>query len=165
MSDELDDGIELYPPWKEALSAFGRAGFTYGDTIPRQWFERALGMELLADNVPVLPAVYERQQFFFLQNFYPLRDAILATHQMWLDSNQRGGYLIVPPHEQAERAQEQLTKEVKSALRKGADRIRHTNVARLDDAQRREYNDRLSKVLGMAQLFQMRRRLPFDDDE
>lgn len=165
MSDEMEEQIELYPPWREAVKAFEQGGFTYGDTMPRAWFIRAIGMEVLPDDAKMTPEQYNRYELAVLQQFTSFREAVLEKYQKWLVTDNAGGYTIVPPHEQATRAYEQMTRDIKAALRKGGARIQHTNVARLTDQQRADYADKLGKAASLAALFKARRALPFEDDE
>lgn len=164
MSDEqTDDGVELYPPWKEALKAFDAAGYSYGDLLTREWFVRAIGMEPLAPTTRLTETEHNRYELALLQQFTPFRNAILETYQMDLVSDQRGAYIIINPAQQAQRGYKDMTSGVKREMRRGMSRIKNVNVGRLTATERQAYMDVLANAGALALRLDQTRRLPMDE--
>lgn len=166
---ELDETIDagtpdLYPPWKEALKAFTAAGHSYGEILTRADLERAFGMSPIEEDTQVTWAQAQRRNLEWLNNFTPFRAAVLETLQMDLVTDRSGGYIIIPPKEQAKRALRDMIAAVKRELRRGYDRIRHTNTALLTAQERAEMNDSIAHAARLLDLFRPRRKLPMEDD-
>ena len=159
-----EGGVELYPPWKEALKAFEAEGHTYGGNITREWFARAAGLNLPGPNERLTPREYQDAQFQWLQQFYPFRDAVLERLQMDLVTDYAGGYLIIAARDQTDRAIKDGTSEIKRAIRRMAARVKHTNVAILTGEERQRYIDALGKAAELESTLGQRRRLLFDEE-
>lgn len=163
MSDELTDNVELYPPWKEALKAFERAGFTYGDLITKDWFVKAIGMEPLGDRM-MSERDFNRHELAILQQFKPFRDKVLEQYQMDLVSDRAGAYIVIAPKDQPERAYRDMSSGIERELRRALSRMRNVNTARLTAEERQRAMDTYAKAAALAHAMTPRKRLPFDDD-
>lgn len=164
--EENGDGIELYPPWKEALAAFERAKYTYGALISREWFARAFGLMPPEEDRRYTPKEIQTYELAFLSNMTALREAVLEQHRMYLVSDQRGSYLIVPPNEQAPRAMREMQRKLGVAIDKCIAVLRNIEVAMLTDEERQRHIDLLTKALDTQfRLSHRRRELPDEDDE
>lgn len=162
--DEMDDQIDLYPPWKEALNAFRSAGFTHGSVFPKEWFERAIGLTPLAPDARLTRAEYDQHDLFFLHQFRHFRTALLTEHKMNLVTNNNGTYTIILPSEQADRAVADMVKALRKALARGASEIENVDVSRLTASERQQWVDALAKALDLQHRMGIRRVLPMSDD-
>ena len=156
--------LDLYPPWKEALKAFAAAEHSYGEILSRAELERSFGMAPISDDTSLTWAQAQRRNLDWLSNFTPFRAAVLETLQMDLVTDRSGGYVIIPPKDQAKRALRDMVAAVKRELRRGNDRIRNTNTSLLTAQERAEMMDSLAKAAELMAMMTPRRRLPMDDD-
>lgn len=166
MSDEpMDDGtLDIFPPWKQAVEAFCKAGHEYGELLPREELERALGIEPLPGDAVLTVDAFQKRQFAWLQQFYPFRDGVLERCQMDLRSDGSGNYVIALPKDQAEQAYKDMVRGIKRALRAGRGRIVNVNMSLLSMQERQKATDIAVKAAMIAGLMS-RRVLPGDDEE
>lgn len=149
---------KLYPAWREALSQLELAGIAPGQTIDREWVERAFGIEPAAT-----VADYEKNRQLFRKFFWELRTELLKKHRLLLRAVNGVGYEVIHPRRQTARAMADRGEEVARALQKLADEISYVRTEELDDAQRKANLDAQAKVgalIGMA-----RKKLAFGDDK
>lgn len=165
MSDEQEEPIELYPPWKEALKAFAAEGFSHGDLLTKEWFCRAIGIDMPAPDARLTLHELNRFELMLLQQFKPFREKVLEQYQMDLVSDRAGAYLIVSPKDQADRAFRDMTSGIKRELRRGLQRIKNTNTTLLTAEERQRLMDTYARAGALAQSMALRRRLPLDEDE
>lgn len=165
MSDELDEGLNLYPPWKEALKAFEAHGYSYGDLLTKEWFIRAIGMDVPESGARFTMEQLNRFELSILQQFKPFRTAVLEKFQMDLVSDRAGAYIIIAPKDQPERAYRDLTTGIKREMDRGLARIRNVNTGRLTAQERAALMDVMAKAADLAARMGSRRALPMDSDE
>jgi hypothetical protein len=155
---DMTEDLELYPPWKEALRAFIRADFTYGDLISREWFAEAFGLTPPDDSRRYTHKELQDYDLALLQNMTAFKDALLRQEQMDLISDQRGSYYVIQPSEQATRALRDMTRRIKNEVNKGVARIQHVDMRRLTAEERQQHMDTLTKALDVQFRLDMRRR-------
>jgi hypothetical protein len=164
--EELEDNVELYPPWKEALKAFEREGFSYGDLITRDWFSRAIGIAPPADDARLTLRELNRYELTLLNQFQPFRRAILEKFQMDLVSDRAGAYLIIAPKDQPDRAWRDLESGIKREFERALARIKNVNTARLTTEERQQAMDTYAKAADLAsRMVVKRRQLPLDGED
>ena len=163
-NEELDEGLNLYPPWKEALKAFEERGYTYGDLLTKEWFIRAIGMDVPAPDARFTIEQLNRFELSILQQFKPFRTAVLEKFQMDLVSDRAGAYLIIAPKDQPERALRDMNTGIKREMDRGLARIRNVNAARLTAQERQQFMDVMAKAADMASRISGRRALPMDEE-
>lgn len=161
--NELNDGVELYPAWRQALIRFKETGFTYGDLIPHSWFYEALNIEIPDDQMPA--GKYQKLKLQWLSQFKPFQSALLEQRQMDLVSEPGLGYVIMPPSEQGKRAYSDGLGEIKKAIRRMTDRMVNTNLALVDHEQRKEHADMLARAGMLRGMLRQARQLPAPADE
>ena len=150
-----DDDLELYPAWREALKRWPSAGFTWGDTVPHEWFYEAFALPVVVDTMTVKQAEVIRLKF--LGQFESFRRALLEEHRMDL-ANVRGyGYEIVTPAEASRRAFDDGIAEIKKTLRTLARRLTFVPLGQLTDEQRRENADLLARSSTLRRMFGFKR--------
>lgn len=166
MSDETEEIIELYPPWKEALKAFEAAGFSYGDLVTKDWFCQTIGVKPLAPTDRLTEYELNRRELTILNQFKPFRDKILEKFQMDLVSDRAGAYIIMAPKDQAGRAWKDMESGIKREFERALARIKNVNTGRLTAEERQKTMDTYAKAADLAsRLTTKRRRLPLDDEE
>jgi hypothetical protein len=154
-ADGDDEGLGLYPAWREALKHWPSAGFTWGDTIPHEWFYEAFELQPVVDTMTVRQA--EAIRLKFLGQFESFRRALLEEHRMDL-ANVRGyGYEIVTPAEASRRAFDDGIAEIKKALRTMARRLIFVPTGQLTDEQRRENADLMARSSTLRRMFGFKR--------
>ena len=132
---------KLYPAWREALSQLEQAGIAPGQTIDREWVERAFGIE-----PAVTVADYEKNRQLFRRFFWDLRTELLKKHRLLLRAVNGVGYEVIHPQHQTARAMQDRGEEVARALQKLADEISYVRTEELDNAQRKANLDAQAKV-------------------
>lgn len=167
MADEFlnDDNVELYPPWKEALEAFERAGYAYGDVVTREWFCQVIGLQPLPRDARLTIDEYQKRELTILQQFTEFKAKVLERFQMDLVTDRAGAYLIIAPREQGERAYKDMETGIKREMRKGLNRIKNVNTEQLSATERQKLMDLYAKAADLAQRTRMARRLPMDDTD
>jgi hypothetical protein len=156
--EDMIEDLELYPPWKEALRTFVRAGFTYGDLIPREWFAEAFGLTPPDESRRYTHKELQDYDLALLQNMTAFKEALLQQEQMDLISDQRGSYFVIRPSEQAARALRDMNRRIKNEVGKGLARIQHVDMSQLTTEERRQHMDTLTKAMDMQFRLDMRRR-------
>lgn len=163
MSDELDDNVELYPIWRQALVKFKDAGFTYDEIVPHEWFYNAFDLVMPPEDMPLKAA--ERVKLAWLGQFDKLKAALLEQHQIALVSEPGLGYRIVPPRDQSKVALATAVADYKKATRKMVDMATHVNTAMLSADERRQHTDNLARIGAFSTMFRRTRTLPDLDQE
>lgn len=149
MSDTPD--LDLYPAWREALKQWPSSGFTWGDTIPHEWFYEAFRLEPVRDEMTVKEA--ESIRLKFLGQFESFRRALLEEHRQDLCSVRGYGYEIVTPAEASRRATDDEMHEVRKAMRNLRRRLTFVALEQMTDEQRRENADLLARAASLGRMF------------
>lgn len=149
-TNETAGEAEYHPAWREVLHRWPTTGFTWGDTIPHDWFYKAFNLTPITDGMTIKQA--EVIRFKFLGQFESLRRALLEEYRMDLVSVRGYGYEIVTPAEASRRAYEEEMYEIRKAMRNMARRLRFVPIAQLTDEQRRENTDLLVRAAGLRQM-------------
>lgn len=131
------------PAWytqaaEQAYRKFVLEGKTYGSLLTHGWLYDALGVQ----DPKTVNGGYDAIQkatFTFASAQAAFSKLLLISHQMALDNVRGNGWRVVMPNEQAKWAMSEGMDEVQSALSKMSSRIKHTNTALLDRAQRQDY--------------------------
>lgn len=163
MQDELDDNLQLYPSWRQALVRFRDAGFKPGDILPHAWLYEQFECEALND--PRISWEQARKlQLKLLSQFQPFREALLDQDQIDLQSVAGVGYELVPPPDQSRRAVKDTVNDIEKVMRKGIARATNVNTAMLTAEQRRDHADNLARLGMLRQMLKRPRELPPPDD-
>lgn len=136
--------LALHPAWREALRDWPNSGFTWGDTIPHEWFYTAFNLPTVRPMMSVAEA--EKIRLKFLTQFEAFRRALLEEYRMDLVSVRGYGYEIVTPAEASRRAYDEEMHEITKAIRNLGRRLTYVSVGQLTDEQRRENADLLARA-------------------
>lgn len=165
MSDELlDDGVDIYPVWRQALLKFKAAGFAHDEVVSHAWFYEAFGYEV-PDERAMSAEKYNKLKLQWLSQFKRLQTALLEQHQIDLVSEPGLGYRIMPPRDQSKQALEDMASGMKKVIRNGVDRSTHVNTAMLSADERRQHTDNLARIGAFSNMFRRARTLPNLDEE
>jgi hypothetical protein len=140
------DETTLLPEWRQAVKDFLSAGFREGDLVTHAWLEDHFGMAKLIEDQPMLPADWGARQFEWLRNIEAFRTELLEEHQIFLSSVFGQGYRLVPPREQTAIAQDKFEREAKRSYRKAATTLKHVQVEKLTEVERRENLDAIARI-------------------
>lgn len=142
----MSDGeIGYLPPWKNALtSLFKPGGYGYGDLIPHEVLQGALGLPKPTGRIQV--EEYEAWRLQLVGQVEALSSALLEDRNMCLQSVIGRGYKIVEPQNQSEFAVKQGQRELVSALRKMGRRLSFVDRAALTAEQAKENADALARL-------------------
>lgn len=152
MSEENGkDIIQLYPPWRNAIT---QADLTPGSLLTYDnlfaWFE-------IVKPEPDTPkAVSDKAELQFLGQMSKFTEALLMEKQIALRNTVGAGYTVVKSSEQGQWGYEECLKELRRAIRKGRDRVIHTNLQTLTTTERQQHADYLAKMSAVAALFTRR---------
>lgn len=141
MSDETP--VQMYPPWREALEQFRKAGFAYGQVVPSQWFYDAFGIPMPKPDTP-----YERGREWELERldqFTAMRKVLLEEDKMYLRAV-RIGYEIVLPSQQTALVYKTGLKRARKALRDMGRGLVNVDLVQLTDEQRKQNADALARL-------------------
>lgn len=163
MSDELEDNVELYPAWKQALARFLEAGFVPDEIIPHEWWWKAFGMDMPTEQTPL--KVAERAKLQWLTQFTKLKTTLLEQHQIALRNEAGLGYRIVPPRDQARQALKDGLAMMNKAARMMVDWSVHTNTSAMTADERRAHTDNVARIAGLGSMLRRTRKLPSLDEE
>jgi len=163
MTDELDENLELYPSWRQALVNFRDAGFAFGDILPHTWLYEQFECTALLDP-KITWEQAQKLQLKLLGQFTPFREALLDEDQIDLQSKPGVGYELVPPADQSRRAVKDTLKDIQKTMRKGVARATNVNTALLTSEQRREHAENLARLGMLRQLLKPPRELPPPDE-
>lgn len=154
MSDEVQDEsdlIQFYPPWRNAIA---QAALTPGTLLTYEelfdWFE----IVKPTDETP--KKISEKAELQFLGQMTKFQDALLVEKQIALRNVVGAGYMVVKPSDQGQWGVEECLKEVRRAIRKGYQRVIHTNIAVLSSEERQRHADQSAKMSAIAALFTRR---------
>jgi hypothetical protein len=140
------------PFWRLAVKNFLDGGFAPGDIVSFEWLYGQFEIVRPAPDTPLAQA--QKAELAFLSAFQSFQEALLADHQIALDSVKGVGYQIIPPARQTAWAEDRGDTELKKALRKRRDRLVNVNMTSLTQGERRQNADalaRLGALAGMAQ--------------
>lgn len=141
MSEELS----YSPPWKNAVAVlFGPGGFTYGQLIPHDVLQDALGMPRPSGRITA--DEYESWKLGLVSQVDALSAALLEDRSMCLQSVIGQGYKIVEPERQTAFAVKQGQKGLRSALSKMGRRLSFVDRSALSSDQAKENADALARL-------------------
>lgn len=145
---------ELYPVWKEAVDQFLRMKPEYGHVVTKVWlFEQ---FKILK---PVTAQDQQDAELAFMKYFDRFRSEILENHKMDLKSLGRGNYKVVHPREQTSLALYSGTKDIGKAIKRMSRSIVYVNTEVLNDSERIEHANGLSKAATIQSMFNRRKLL------
>lgn len=149
MSDATQTAqTQPYPEWKNAVELFMEAGFTYGSSIPDEWFYRAFNLTEPAEDTGWREK--QRVDLAFLRNITAMREWLLTELRMLLWSDPQGGYEVVPPRQQAGRSMGEFNVKVTKEFTKVAARLRHTAIDQLSADEQRQHSDACARVAQLS---------------
>jgi hypothetical protein len=158
MSDELDDNVELYPAWRQALVRFLDAGFTPDQVVPHEWWWEALGIEKPDEQTPLGEADPARLQW--VDQFGKLRAVLLERYLIALKNEAGQGYRIVAPRDQSRIGFDDGTALISRGFRLMFDWATHTNMSALTADERRAHTDNMVRIASLGSLLRRTRKLP-----
>ena len=92
---------------------------------------------------------FEMVQFKTLAMVERLKEHMLETHKMHMESNRGNGYLIVMPSDQGRLAFERMKKSVGADIRKAINVLQNVNNSLLTDEQVKSNDERLGKIAAL----------------
>lgn len=141
----MSDEISYTPPWKNAMAVlFGPGGYTYGQLIPHEALQDALGMPKPQGRITV--DEYEAWKLRLVSQVDALSDALLEDRNMCLQSVIGQGYRIVEPERQTAFAVKQGQKGLRAALSKMGRRLSFVDRSALTTDQAKENADALARL-------------------
>jgi hypothetical protein len=160
MQDQ-DEPIEpkLFPGWKQAMKELEEMGVGPGQTIEKEWLERAFGIRP-ARTI----AEHERNHHLFRKLFWLLRTELLERKSLMLRAVAGVGYEVVEPQRQTQVALRDRGLEVARSLQKLHCELTYIQADALSEGQRKENADALSKVGALTAMARKQLAMnPFDN--
>ena len=117
------------------------AGFTFGDTIPKEWFMDKFGLEA-AKTAKELDEV----RMIYAKRMGELRAKLLVEKKMALKSKAGIGQEIVKPSEQTKWAMDEARFNISREIERATDRIINVDHGRLSQAEKQENSDAFAKL-------------------
>lgn len=151
--------LSYSPPWRNAMAVlFAPGGYTYGQLIPHDVLQAALGLPKPDGRITV--DEYEAWRLKLVSQVEALSEALLEDRSMCLQSVPGQGYRIVEPEKQTEFAVKQGQKGLRSALMKMGRRLSFVDRSALTAEQAKQNADALSR-LSFLESQVVRKRLIF----
>jgi hypothetical protein len=133
--------IRLNDPVLYALERFEEDGFTYGDVIPRAWFDECFGIEQ-----PKTVAEAYDAQVLYMNLMGALRKRLLNDRKMALRSKPGVGQEVVRPSEQTAWAVTEFRGALALAVEKTRDRLKNIDLQALTEDEKRANADAIAKL-------------------
>lgn len=139
--------ITLYPRWKQAVQDIVDGGLLPGRVLTTQDL-----MSLLCIDEPTNIEEYQKAQLAFLNTFYKVKDELLTSHLVDLETLPGIGYKIIEPAVQTKMAAKDGAKAIVKAMRSTRNRMVFLNTTLLTFDQRRENDDSLVQLSRLSAL-------------
>jgi hypothetical protein len=136
-----DAPIRLNDPVLFSLERFAEEGFTFGDVIPRAWFDECFGIE-----PPRTVAEAYDAQVLYMNLMGAFRKRLLNDRKMALRSKPGVGQEIVRPSEQTAWAVNEFRGALTLAVEKARDRLKNIELRTLTDEEKRANADAIAKL-------------------
>jgi len=124
--------------WERAVAVFAQT-FTYGDTVPHEWFYTQFGLQRPDWQVSFEEG--QRIQLKHLALFEKFRLRLTTQHRMVLKPRDGFGYEVVKPEEQTTFSEREGLRKVRKAVSECRTRLECIALDRLDAVQRAENQD------------------------
>jgi hypothetical protein len=151
----------LLPPWRNAAKDLFSGRYGYGDVVPHEELQEALGLPKPAGKVEVEDV--ERWRLALLSQMDALSTFLLEERSICLRVVPGVGYQIVEPENQTAFAMKEGMRKVQGELRKMGRRLSHVNRTKLTAEQARENADALARLAFLSQQTSKVRRLRFTE--
>ena len=132
---------EKYDPMDYVLEEFIRDGFTYGDTIPREWFEEKFGLE-----PPKTIHDYKRHQITYAAMLGEFRNKLLACCKMALKTSSGVGQEVVRSDEQVAWALCEVKNAILRETEKARFRVANIRLENLTLEEKRDAADAMARL-------------------
>lgn len=143
--ESMAEEFSYLPPWKNAMKTlFGAGGYTYGDLVPHDVLQDAMGLPKPRGKVQVED--YEAWRLRLVSQTEALADALLEDRNMCLQSVVGQGYKIIEPARQTDFAVKQGQKGLRSALSKMGRRLSFVDRSALTADQAKQNADALARM-------------------
>ena len=130
---------------ENAFISFEQENFSYGDTIPTDWFWKKFYLKRSNDYEQM-----SRNQILHNRYLGALRNKLLSERQMWLVPFEGVGQRIVHPKEQTEMAMKEVKSKISKEIKKASLRLSNVNVALLSQSEKRENSDAIAQMTFFA---------------
>lgn len=142
-----DDEPKLHPIWKQAVQDFLATDPQPDDVVTmeqlKEWFEMpSLTLETIGKRDP--EKAVEDYKLRFLALRHQWQHELLRKHQIQFDEKERGGgWRVLAPDEVARFTRRQSDRELKKVLARQRERLAHTDLSELSQAQQRDHAETL----------------------
>ena len=140
--------VKLYPGWKQAVKTLIDGGLTFGDRITKEQIIDLCGIRKAQSIEDV-----QRFSLDFLEAISEIKDTLLTAHSMYLQSDQRGGYVVLRPEAQTGTVVADGLKSMTKAMRKmaaGVSFIRHDLLSEEERARNADAQAKISRIADMV---------------
>lgn len=143
----MTENIKLFPAWKQAVKTLVEDGLTYGDRITKEQIIQLCDIKPAEDVEDV-----QRFSLEFLDCMSEIRDTLLTSHSMMLNSDQRGAYVVVHPKDQTGLVLSKGVKAMSREMRRMAEGVTFIRRDMLTNDEAAQNADAQAKVSRMADL-------------
>ena len=147
--DIMDAGdreeFQLFPAWRHAVKVLVDRGLTFGDHVTREEL-----LTLCRIRKPETVEDVKRYEMQALQCISEIKDTLLTAHRMYLDSDKRGGFVVVSPKDQTRVAVDKGIAAISREMRRMAMGTSFVRPDLLTDEDRRRNTDAQTKVSQLA---------------
>lgn len=137
----------LYPGWKQAIKTLIDGGLTFGDRVTKEQIIQLCEIKPAADIDDVT-----RFSLDFLEAISEIKDTLLTAHSMYLQSDQRGGYVVLHPENQTTAVVAEGIKSMTRTMRKMAAGVTFVRQDMLTESGRAKNADAQAKISRMADM-------------
>lgn len=143
------DDVTLLPAWRNAAAELFSGRYSYGDMVPHEVLQAALGLPKPTGKITV--DEYESWRLALLAQIDGLATFLLEERNMCLRSVVGRGYEIVEPAKQTDYALKSGMSRVRSELRKMGRRLSFVDRSALSHEEARANADAMARLAFLSQ--------------
>lgn len=132
----------LYPDYKQAVAEFLAMNLAPGEMVSHDWLDEHLRLDRQD----------RRYQLERLKRFNEFRSCLLVEHKIHLQNIFGKGYMVIAPNEQTNRAMDDVSSRVQTAISVGLFRLTNVAVDKLTDVERQNNVNALTRLAGLGSM-------------
>lgn len=156
-----DDSLSLLPPWKNAAAELFGKKYSFGQIVPHDEIQAAMGMQKPEGKITAQE--YESWRLSLLAQMDALATFLLEDRRMCLRAIPGQGYLIIEPAKQTAFAMQDGMRKLKAEMRKMGRRLHYVDHAALSHDEARENANAIARLSFLSQQARKSRRLKFEE--
>jgi hypothetical protein len=147
--------VTTFPSWKTEIDELLEK-YKTGDIVPKE--ELYSLFDCNPEEAGISVPVYQKRNLRFMEELNRLRTILLVEHKQDFQNVRGRGYLLVPPSEQALRAEADLHKVLLKEMRRCSGRVQNTDITQLNHEERRRHTDAAARIATIEMMMRNERK-------